>query len=290
MTNPKKMKLDTLSTLNRKIIDLRVLGSETLQVLGKYNYTKAEKNLAEHCHGNMIEICYCDKGKQHFYVGNKQFLVFGGEIFINFPNEAHGSGKHLESKGSLYWLIINLESTGENDSDIVQICKELIKTKIRQAKGNGRQKYWLDEIFKNYDRKQDPLGNIRIYTLIKSFLLSTLDSFTSKEKEIDDMRLNELIRHIDNNLTENFSITSLADKMNLSESRFKILFKEKIGIPPSDYVQRKRIEKALDTLRANNNISLSELAYRFNFSSPQYFSTVVKKYFGISPSDIRKTI
>jgi AraC-like DNA-binding protein len=35
-------------------------------------------------------------------------------------------------------------------------------------------------------------------------------------------------------------------------------------------------------------ISITELAYELNFSTPQYFSTVFKKYKGVSPGSFRQ--
>lgn len=283
------MFLDIASTSKRTIIDFRKLGFVCAQVLGKYNYTKTEKPLSDHQHENMIEICYCDKGKQNFHVGGTPYLVSGGEIFINYPNEIHGSGKHDESKGALYWLIINLDSHDQLN-EIIYLCLQLIKKKVRHFKGNGKQKQILDMIFKTYDNSQhDTIQKIRIATLLKNFLISLFDCIDNFKQEIEDMRLKEIMDYIDNNLTENLTIPDLADKMNLSASRFKILFKEISGFTPNDYVQRKRIHKALEILQMQNDLSLNTLAYQFNFSSPQYFSTVVKKYTGKSPSEFRES-
>jgi AraC-like DNA-binding protein len=96
-----------------------------------------------------------------------------------------------------------------------------------------------------------------------------------------------VLQYIEAKLTENPSVSELAREMNLSESRFKNLFKELTGFTPGDYIQRKKIEIAQQKITADPGLNLTELAYELNFSSPQYFCTVFKKYTGESPGAIR---
>ena len=46
-----------------------------------------------------------DKGSQLFYaVDDEKYLVTGGDIFIKFPGETHGSGGYPERV--LYWTLL----------------------------------------------------------------------------------------------------------------------------------------------------------------------------------------
>jgi AraC-like DNA-binding protein len=280
------MALDVKSTLNRKIIDLRELGFRDLQILGKYSYNKTEEKLDEHFHPGMIEICYCDKGSQYFVVNNKQHFIKGGDVFIHFPGEVHGSGEHPENKGLLYWMIISMDLTS---SHIISLCKLLINNRKRHFKANKAVKRKLEEIFEAYSGEESTeIKNLRINVLTEAFLLNLLDSTNKNDTaEANNNRLRRVLDFIDANLTEDISISLLANEMNLSESRFKILFKDLMGFTPSDYIQRKRVEIAIERLSKDQTISFTDLAYDLNFSSLQYFSTVVKKYTGKSPGEIR---
>lgn len=277
------MELDVVSTLNRKIVDFRKLGVDDLTVLGKYNYTKTEKQLLEHRHDQMLEICYCDKGSQFFEVGNQQFLVKGGEVFLHYPGEMHGSGNHPESKGVLYWLIIDLNDDSTNN--LVWLCNNLIAKKTRHFKASGKIKKDLEDLFSAYDSNENiELKSIRLHAIAANLLLSLLDSVDLVSEGFDRQRMKAVIDYIDDNLTENITVTELARQINLSESRFKGLFKELSGFTPADYIQREKVRAALRLLEENPHMPFRELAYQFNFSSPQHFSTVIKKYTGQSPS------
>ena len=70
----------------------------------------------------------------------------------------------------------------------------------------------------------------------------------------------------------------------MSESRFKSWFKEEFGMPAIEYCQRERIDKSIQLYRNNKNMSISDIAYTLGFQSPQHFSSLFKKFKGISPS------
>lgn len=283
------MQLDIQSTPNRHILDFTKYGFTDIQVLGKYNYNKSETKLANHMHQGMIEICYYDKGSQYFEVNDEQYLIKGGEVFIHFPNEVHGSGGHPEEKGLLYWIIIKLEEA--EDNTLAFLCDYLIKKNKRHFKGGKEIKKYLEEIFL-IDNQEEPLliKKARIYLKAQSFILKLIDNMESEQQETDNVRLNKILTYIDNNIFDKISINTLANEISLSESRFKNLFKELTGFTPGDYIQRKKIEIVLQKIKENPHISLTNLAYELNFSSPQYFSTVIKKYLGTSPSSMKSKL
>ena len=281
------MQIDTQSTRNRKIIDFSTYGFNDLQVLGKYNYNKSEDKLFSHVHEGMIEICYYDKGSQFFEVNNEQYLVRGGDVFIHFPGELHGSGGHPEEKGALYWMIVKVRTLPVDS--ISFLCKEIIEKQKRHFQGTTVLKKKLEGIYA-VEHKAEALAikKIRMQTMVQSFMLSLLDCMEDNVRKTDyTARLDKIFDYINRNITENIAITALASEANLSESRFKGLFKEITGFTPRDYIQRKKVELALERINADPEISFTKLAYELNFSSPQYFSTVMKKYTGKSPGTMK---
>jgi len=57
----------------------------------------------------------------------------------------------------------------------------------------------------------------------------------------------------------------------------------------SDYIGNFRLEKAKVMLE-NTSFTISEVAYKSGFSSPNYFSTVFKNRYGNSPMTHRKSL
>lgn len=281
------MELDSLSTSNRRILDFRLLGFEDLLILGKYNYQKAEAKLAEHRHPGMLEVCYYDKGSQYFLVDDKQHLVTGGQVFVHYPDETHGSGGYPESKGVLYWMIIKMGLDAPNN--LVCLSQKIINKKRRHFKGSRRLKQMLEGLLSAYESDEDPeIKKIRIYSIAQFFLLELLDCISREQPITDRIRFDKILSYIHEHIREPISIGTLAAEMNLSESRFKSLFKDSTGFTPRDYIQREKVRLAMEAISTNPGRSFTDLAYELNFSSPQYFSTVVKKYTGSSPGTLKE--
>lgn len=277
----------------RRIISFDREHHADIMQLGRYNYNKAEKSLEEHIHPNQIEICYYDKGSQWFCVGDERYLVKGGEVFIHFPGEVHGSGGFPEGKGLLYWFIIDLSALSSpddsiNSNDIVFLCNELIQRRDRHFPGTKEMKQILDEIFCEHRKSAySKVSMISVRNLAIRFLLLLLNCIDKKHHVID-VRLTQVIDYIHKHISTPITVSVLADLCCLSESRFKSLFKEQTGFTPGDYIQRQRIQRAVQLLKQNPEMTVSNVAYQFNFSSPQYLSSVVKKYTGLSPSIIKR--
>jgi AraC-like DNA-binding protein len=79
------------------------------------------------------------------------------------------------------------------------------------------------------------------------------------------------------------SVGQVAETVKLSESHFKILFREEVGLPPAEYMLRQKVDAAKKAL-SQPGCNITELAYRLGFSSSQYFATVFKRYTSQTPS------
>ena len=130
------------------------------------------------------------------------------------------------------------------------------------------------------------MTKIELNNLLVSFLLHIIHSGEKKQTRVYSERITEIIQYIDDNLFDTLDLEDLADKCNLSVSRFKHLFKEETGIPPAEYIIRKKVEKAQELIEKQEQ-SIKDIAYDLGFSSPAYFSTVFKQYNGYSPTSLK---
>ena len=84
------------------------------------------------------------------------------------------------------------------------------------------------------------------------------------------------------------SLDELADSVHLSASRFKAKFKEQTGIPPAEYLLRRKVEAARRLLAAGQRVT--EVAFALGFSSTQYFATAFKRFANLQPREVRPRI
>ncbi|MGQ7871134.1 helix-turn-helix domain-containing protein [Sunxiuqinia sp. sy24] len=100
-------------------------------------------------------------------------------------------------------------------------------------------------------------------------------------------KIQPILLFIQNNLSENISVVKLAEMACTSKDHFTKLFKSITGIPPSEFIIRKRIEKA-QFLLLSSDLPLNEIIEKTGFRSTSYFCRLFKKYSSFTPEEYRK--
>ena len=81
----------------------------------------------------------------------------------------------------------------------------------------------------------------------------------------------------------------LARAAGLSPSHFTRLFRLWTGLPPGEYLLRKRVEQACKLL-GDPTLSIKEVAARSGFDDPYYFSKVFRRVDGLTPTLFREAL
>lgn len=105
-----------------------------------------------------------------------------------------------------------------------------------------------------------------------------------------DMALSKIqkgITYLENNYCTDFSVDVLAQMCNLSLTCFRRIFLECKGMPPVEYRNRLRIQKASELLRTGR-YTVSEVAEQTGINDVKYFGKLFKRYIGMTPSALRK--
>jgi AraC-like DNA-binding protein/quercetin dioxygenase-like cupin family protein len=280
----------------RQVLNLGGLGIENAVLLGRYAYFGARSNLQTHAHPGIMEIVYCANGQQIYEVNQQQFVICGGDVFITFPGEPHSTANHPEEKGSVYWLQIEIPENrrrflGYRDENASGFLDGLLKIPARHFKGNPMIKTGFDEIFQRCKGELTPYSKLSVHTQLAIILQYVIECSAAPQVVAgNNLRIEKVKKYIDEHLNSNLSIHILAGQHHISESHFKKWFKEQVGITPMDYITRRKIERAKHTLSQNRAVSIVDIAFELNFSSSQYFSTVFKKYAGITPLAYRSSL
>ena len=95
--------------------------------------------------------------------------------------------------------------------------------------------------------------------------------------------IEKVTRIVVENLSDtDFNIDRLCREMAMSRTLFYVKLKSYTGKSPQDFIRIIRLERASAMLRSGRNVT--DVAALTGFDNPKYFSTVFKKYFGVSPS------
>ncbi|SDE20002.1 Helix-turn-helix domain-containing protein [Paenibacillus sp. UNCCL117] len=112
------------------------------------------------------------------------------------------------------------------------------------------------------------------------------ESIPDEDEGIDRQKLKAIDRYISEHLSENISLVSIANHLYLNPSYFSRYFKKMTGINFTDYVDRHKMNIALEMIK-DKEMSVEMIAAMLGYSDRTYFSKVFKKYNGISPVDYK---
>lgn len=98
-----------------------------------------------------------------------------------------------------------------------------------------------------------------------------------------------MVNEIKEHYTENITLAALAEKYGFSTGYISSLLKEELGLPFSEYITAKRVQKAKELL-ADSRLSIDMVAEQAGYNDYFYFTKVFKKTVGISPSKYRKNL
>jgi len=110
-----------------------------------------------------------------------------------------------------------------------------------------------------------------------------------KIKRNNDNAIKKAIKYIENNLTSDLSLKTISEIASFSPIHFHNCFKASTGMPLREYVEDRRIRKAVNLL-IETDLTLAEIAYECGFSSQSYFSYAFKKKMGLTPREYAKEI
>jgi len=100
-------------------------------------------------------------------------------------------------------------------------------------------------------------------------------------------RINKVVNYINNHLTDDLDITTLANIGNYSVFHFHRIMRAYLGESLGAYIVRQRLETAVSLLRFSDE-SISDIACKVGYENPSSFNKAFKKRYGISPAEYRK--
>lgn len=99
---------------------------------------------------------------------------------------------------------------------------------------------------------------------------------------------NECLNYIYSRVNDRITIDDLAEHLGTSTSHISRLFKEELGISPSDYIRNVKLDKAKNLLRFSD-YSIIEISSYLSFSSQSHFSKLFFEETGMTPKKYRET-
>jgi AraC family transcriptional regulator of arabinose operon len=103
-----------------------------------------------------------------------------------------------------------------------------------------------------------------------------------------DLRIQAVLAVIETNFCREVSFRALARSVNLSTSRLRHLFKEEVGMTPTQYVKFLRLQRAKQLLETSF-LSVKVIMARVGMSNESHFVSDFKKAYGHTPARYRSS-
>ena len=104
-------------------------------------------------------------------------------------------------------------------------------------------------------------------------------------KSDDSLLMEKVMKSVNENYTDSsYNVERMAEDVGLSRVQLHRRLKEITGVPASDFIRNIRLEQAARIIK-EKKVNVSQVAYSVGFNSHAHFSTLFKKYYGVSPSE-----
>ena len=148
-------------------------------------------------------------------------------------------------------------------------CREALRLQITD--------YMLKPV--NYDEFGKCIDKLRI---------SMFESRTRKgDPDMEEQPMLGIVRYMQEHLSEEISLTVLAEEFHLSAQYISQLFKNEIGVNFLTYLTSIRMEQARKLL-LSTSLSIAEISEKTGYSDYRVFTKVFKKIEGVTPSQYRQ--
>lgn len=151
------------------------------------------------------------------------------------------------------------------------LLKPLKKEDLLEAVKDAKEKCLLRRTWLNRRQEQEKWKNIQL---------------VSKEEisREDDAVVRDMLAFIAQHYREKMVLQDVVDALNYSETFLNKKFKKQMGTTFIEYLNRYRIQKALELLQ-DGKTAVQDVSWMCGIGDYKYFNMVFKKYIGCSPKE-----
>lgn len=271
---------------------------EYSRFLLKFNY-----EVPLHSHA-FFEVAVVTGGRGKHLIGDSSISVTLGDVFIIPPGVNHG----FEESESLnvHHILISSAFMQKNLADLRLLPGfEMLFDIEPNIRANAAKPMYLKLTDEQFCTVQELLTKVREYknrtdnyvmcirnafsllaisTLCKMYMENTINNPDNAHS--CDTTFVKALSIIHERYYEKITISMLTRATHLSRTAFLKKFKDFFGMPPGEYIIKKRLGAAKNMLITTTQ-SLSDIANKTGFSDASHLSRAFKKEYGISPASFR---
>lgn len=237
-----------------------------------------------HSH-NMVEVYYFLRGNARFVVEGNIFSLERGNILVMASGQTH----HLLLEPSVAYERMALLIDTSAVPPEYEALSEQIYNGANLFSLDKREQIWFEESFATITKSPDDLQKHLVFSFA-SMVFGMLANKLSRtnEPKIENDIIKKTINYINKNLSHELSLEIIANSLYISRVTLNRKFREIMGCTVWEYVIRRRIYSARQSLFLGGNIT--DVYQKSGFNDYSSFFRAYKKVVGVSPSeDLKKS-
>ncbi len=223
-------------------------------------------------------LLYMVRGNMKVWADGKEAAAEGGSVFI-FPPKTHYTYTY-DGKDTLDYLWVHF--TGSFAKELLNECGISELPYFGVAADSGRISNRFRRMFEAFEIKP-PLFERRAAVCLEEIILE-LSQSTDKLSTASPLETS--MRYIHSAYSEKIAVPQLAAMENLSNSRYIALFNRHLGMSPTAYIIKLRMNTACELL-CSTDMSIKQVGILVGYPDSHFFSKLFKKYIGLSPNEYR---
>ncbi len=171
-----------------------------------------------------------------------------------------------------------------NAKNFMLVLNTLSRKAVEQS---GVHPIYIDSISTDFSLKIESAPNVDecdklFFEMIKKYSL-LVQQHSHKGYSLLVQRV---ITSIDTDITADLSLKNMAKLLNVNPSYLSTLFKKETGITLTEYVNKKRIERAKKLLKSGD-LQIQTVAQSCGMLDVNYFTKLFKKHTGVTPKEYK---
>ncbi len=249
-------------------------------------------NRLYHWHSDM-EILLVNEGSVMVHTAQQHYLLEKDDICLVNRNEIHSLTRTKETNTI---LAIQFDC---NFCKAYYPAFQRVEFILKHIKKKEYPEIWqmisgcLNEMVTDFSRK-DPgyqlkltgTLNLMVYSMLAGIPYEEIEEGRISAKEKNLARLNRIVNYIQENYMNRITLKDLAEIENLDMSYMSHFIKRQLGISFQDYVNKIRLEKAVDMIQSTRKTQL-DICIECGFSDYRYLNKLFIKEYGCTPSQYK---
>ena len=246
----------------------------------QYHYRQRPEGAPAHI------LIYCSGGKGFFTLDNgKRQALCAGQLLVIPPETPHTYGADPDEPWDIYWMHVR--------GDILPALLDTETPSPRSLPLDSAAK-WIELFEELYHTLEYGFTRPNLVytsqTLAHLLGLIYLNAAAGSSIQSPGNRhaVEQVISYLNARLYGTVTLEELCRQTALSAPRLLAVFRQATGYSPIHYFHRLKIQNCCKYLDLTD-YPIKEIASKFGFSDPYYFSRLFKKIMGKSPRDYRNT-